>query len=98
MGEYLRQISINSQKERMEKQIIQKKRVEYFMNKDIESIKNSIIIDFYNNKTKFQCKRHCSEKYIEYIIQSLKEIFIDSTIYYIYNSEDNSYILCVEWN
>ena len=59
-----KQESNNKQKERMEKQ----KRVEYFMKKDIESITKAIMNEFYNNKSRFQCKRHCSEKYIEYII------------------------------
>jgi len=98
MSEYTKQQSKNKQKERIEKQILQQKKAEYFMKKDIESIKDAIIIAFYNNDSSFQCKRYCSEEYIQYIANSLKLFFLDSTIFYIYNSEDNSYILKVEWN
>ena len=94
MSEYTKQIL---EKERIEQQILQKKRAEYFMKKDIESIESAILIAFYNNESSFQCKRHCSEEYIEYIRQSLKSFFSDSTIFYHYNSEDNSYLLKVEW-
>ena len=93
MSEYTKQTSINKEKERIES----KKSVEYFMKKDIESITNAILIAFNNKLSRFQCKRHCSEKYIEYITQSLKLFFSDSTIFYNYNSEDNSYLLKVDW-
>ena len=94
MAEYTKQIS---EKERFENQILQKTRVEYFMKKDIDAIKDAIIIAFYNKKTEFQCIRYCSQEYIEYIINSLKMIFLDSTIYYTYNKSSNSYLLNVEW-
>lgn len=94
MAEYTRQML---QKERTEKQILDETRVDYFMKKDIESINTAILTEFHNNKSRFQCKRHCSEEYIDYITQSLKLIFLDSTIFYNYNSEDNSYMLHIEW-
>jgi len=97
MAEYTKQLSNTKEKERIEKQILQKTRAEYFMKKDIESIKTAIITAFYNNECVFECKRHCSEEYIEYIKNSLELFFLDSIIYYSYNESDNSYLLRVEW-
>jgi len=94
MGEYLRQELDNKQKEIIEEQ----KRRDFFMKRDIESIKNALIIAFYNGKTDFKCKRHCSEEYIENIKKSLEILFSDSTIYYSYNNQDNSYMLHIEWD
>lgn len=98
MAEYTKQQSNNKKKERVEKQSLQKTRTDYFMKKDIDSIKTAILIAFYNNESSFQCKRHCSEKYIESMTKSLKEIFLDSTIFYTYNNSENSYLLMVEWD
>ena len=99
MGEYLKQSSDNKQNNKIENNKIEneRKRIEYFMKKDIESIKKAVLIAFYNNEYRFQCKRHCNEEYIEYIKKSLEMHFIDSTIYYTYNNIDDSYILHIEW-
>jgi hypothetical protein len=81
------------------------KTYKHYINKDVEMIQQGILLEYAALvKTKFECIRCCDSSYMEYIANTLSEIFVDSTIRIeeMESVDENGYIktfykLTVDW-